>query len=563
MKKITVLFILINLFAIFSFTSCDLLFGNSGGFVDKGSDEEDIINENAYTSKMITTGTMNAVYLAQVNTTAMNVPNTNVAYVDDVYTAIFADDDLNNEENFATEKSFEQFLYEQDLELQNSIDLTNSRAASGDTPTYDTKDYEIGDTKIFYSQHAQNSKQYDEITTRCVYNKYNGNDSQCYVFVNSSEDNPEISGLYKNLGDIFNREYETITSVLGSPKYNEYLQNVYVPCSKKIFILLTDIFNDKNENTNNGVILGYFSSADLFTERICSKNGIKANQCEMFYIDSWALENMELQTYSTLFHEFNHMLNYVNKTLKSYNIDPNNVVNNEIWYTEMLSMIAEDYIEERLGIAANDIASTKARLGTFNENYNKGFLNWNIISNSLTAYANTYAYGAYLVRNFGGLELLKELAQNSFGNIESITAALQKVNPDCYYIIDDTKQKIDFMYTLRNFYNILLNIDEPESVQNNSNLDERYFTLNVSKDYDSEKHLGFEAIDLNNLVFKSGGNNYRYKVPQIGSAGYNQRKSIGPGGFLVQKVANSNCHSFKLNYKLNQIGILEYYLIRY
>lgn len=560
MKKIIPIFICLNIFTIGLFSSCDLLMNSILG---SGSNpyEEDIYS-NTYTSEMVTTNTLNEVYIAQVNVSSNVVPLTNVAYVDTIHTVLSADDNYIEKKTINAEKCFEQILFEQNKRLLESAEQY-SRAVNDDTSVYDTKDYKLGETKLFYSQHSPNSHLYDKITAKCIYNKYNRSESQCYVFVDEKEYDENLLSLYQNLGNLFNQEYDTITSVLGSPKYSNYIKNIFVPCSKKIFILLTDIFNDKDGDTNKGVVLGYFSSADLFTEQICTKQNAKTNQCEMFYIDSWALENMELQTYSTLFHEFNHMINYVNKTLASYN-SYSNRINNEIWYTEMLSMLTEDYIEERLGIVSNSFASTKSRLNNFNTSYNKGFLDWDEISDSLTAYANTYAYGAYLIRNFGGLELLKQIAQNTLANEESITAALQVVNPDCYYINDLVKTKIDFNYTVRKFYNVILNIEVPKSSQNSKNFDDRYFSLNIEKDYDRVNKLGFEAIDLNNLIFYINENMpFKYDPPTIKSAVYNQRKPIGPGGFLVQKVAQSNCYSFSLNYKPNQKGILEYYLITY
>ena len=60
------------------------------------------------------------------------------------------------------------------------------------------------------------------------------------------------------------------------------------------------------------------------------------------------------------------------------------------------------------------------RIFLFGTNYNYGFTDiWDseiYVKNPLIAYGNTYAYGAYLVRNKGGFELLKDIAQNEFIN---------------------------------------------------------------------------------------------------------------------------------------------------
>jgi hypothetical protein len=46
----------------------------------------------------------------------------------------------------------------------------------------------------------------------------------------------------------------------------------------------------------------------------------------------------------------------------------------------------------------------------------------------MISYADVYAFGAYLARNYGGAELVREMANNDTANVLSISQALGKIN---------------------------------------------------------------------------------------------------------------------------------------
>jgi hypothetical protein len=54
-----------------------------------------------------------------------------------------------------------------------------------------------------------------------------------------------------------------------------------------------------------------------------------------------------------------------------------------------------------------------------------GVTEWNTLDSN--SYAKGYAFGAYLLRNYGGASLLKEMLANNSTNIDSVTAALKTV----------------------------------------------------------------------------------------------------------------------------------------
>jgi hypothetical protein len=196
----------------------------------------------------------------------------------------------------------------------------------------------------------------------------------------------------------------------------------------KIQILLYDIGGDFN-NHSNGIVLGYFYSGDEYPDGTPSNKGIiYSNEAEIFYLDVEMLDANPTNMYSTLIHEFNHMINFNVKVLKT------GVASNfETWYTEMLSMLAEDAIGPLVGIPYvpatlnGNVIVERIHPTWLVYYYIAGAMQW-YDSNPLLYYASNYAFGAYLVRNFGGPELLSRIAKSSLGGRASLDQALRALN---------------------------------------------------------------------------------------------------------------------------------------
>jgi hypothetical protein len=122
------------------------------------------------------------------------------------------------------------------------------------------------------------------------------------------------------------------------------------------------------------------------------------------------------------------MINYNVKVLQT----SGNLSNYETWYTEMLSMLAEDAIGPLMGIpyipaTSNGNVIMERIHPAWLIYYAIGAMQWNT-SNSLPYYASNYAFGAYLVRNFGGPELLSRIAKMNLGGRASLDQALKALN---------------------------------------------------------------------------------------------------------------------------------------
>ena len=267
-----------------------------------------------------------------------------------------------------------------------------------------------------YLQQVTNGQLPTERTAQNFILKKSGNKCNIWVRTEGNEPTNIPDSKYDQLATDFDLCFNKEIAIYGSNVINIF-QNELISANEntKINILVYDISNDGTNTQNRSVIGGLFSSLDLFKTTIDANS----NAIECIHVDSYLLQtdvnnNTKFIT-STLIHEFQHLLHYINKSVKVLNGS-----RTETWYNEMMSLCAEEIFQSDLGVT--DSASPKSRLSMFNANYYVGFRNWN---NSLEHYANVYAFGAYLMRNYGGIRLIHEIATNNYVNEASITAAIR------------------------------------------------------------------------------------------------------------------------------------------
>ena len=131
---------------------------------------------------------------------------------------------------------------------------------------------------------------------------------------------------------------------------------------------------------------------------------------------------------STLAHELQHTIHYYQKAVK-HDFAPEH----ESWIDEMSSMMAEDFVHEKLMMGegprgvpydvptAGEPGNSHGRLPQFNY-YN--YLQASTWEYDPRYYSINYALGAYLARNYGGAALFGSIVQNDRGGTEAIEAAL-------------------------------------------------------------------------------------------------------------------------------------------
>lgn len=261
----------------------------------------------------------------------------------------------------------------------------------------------------------------------------------CYVWVkNDSKKSYTISPsdattLAQKFDDIYKQETfifgSNIPNIKDSAK--DSLDDVFItvdPNNTKIHIIVYDLDDDYNKN-QNAVLMGYFWSLDFYKNSFLHSAEIGetncSNECECIHIDSYMLKQNASEIYSTLGHEFQHLLHFVNKQLNTS--DGETIQISDTWFNEMMSMVCEDIMLTQL--FPNDPLATRHgpqnRLDLFNQTFYAGFITWFDGDAVLTSYANAYAFGAFLLRNFG-IDCIKDIASNEYVNELSVLRAVQK-----------------------------------------------------------------------------------------------------------------------------------------
>jgi hypothetical protein len=238
--------------------------------------------------------------------------------------------------------------------------------------------------------------------------------------LSSDESDNEVTQAQINaLADTFDEIYPLETNLMGYESGGGPAGKGGVDGDPQIQILVYDIDGDY-DNHQNGITYGYFYPHD-------ENEAPNSNKAEIFYLDSEMLDKDPDTVYSVLIHEFNHMINYNLKVLETGNYS-----NYETWYTEMLSMLAEDVIGPLVGITYNPSSPNghviHTRILYWLVSYmDYGAMQWND-EDALFYYSSNYAFGAYLVRNFGGPELLSLIAKSPKGGRDSLDESLRALN---------------------------------------------------------------------------------------------------------------------------------------
>ncbi|MDR2521041.1 MAG: hypothetical protein LBC72_00585 [Spirochaetaceae bacterium] len=235
----------------------------------------------------------------------------------------------------------------------------------------------------------------------------------------SSTDNKITPAQAQALADKFDAVYDKETLLFGFEYGGGAGGNGGVDGLSEIQILVYDI----DEDAAQGDVIGYFWWKDEVSQESLNASGrgdVKSNAAEIFYMDTYIADRYPSTAHSTLIHEFQHMINYNKKTLR---LDKNPAS----WYNEMLSMLAEDVLDEFISISMSNTGHpVLLRITKFLQGYNKiGVGEW--FSSDVQSYANNYAFGAFLARNFGGALLVKEMMDNDAVDKDSVTAAVNTI----------------------------------------------------------------------------------------------------------------------------------------
>ncbi|MDR0784503.1 MAG: hypothetical protein LBE74_01280 [Treponema sp.] len=353
-----------------------------------------------------------------------------------------------------------------------------------------------------------------------------------------SNDNKITTKQAQNIADKFDAIYGKETALFGY-EFGGGLQPTDANYGGKdgdvkIQILVYDIDYDYSRYQTNGTF-GYFWGKDHYDEA-----GYYSNLAEMFYIDAYFTDAALEGIYSTMVHEFQHMINFNEKQLKKGKLSTT-------WFDEMLSQLAEDVIGPFIGI---DVKSAdhpvNVRISYFLASYwKRGFTEWlnADFEESMISYANAYAFGAYLVRNFGGAALIKDVMENDYSNIDAIDAALEK-------------RGFSFEEALAQYGEALVFADDAHGSFNK--------TVTTTVNGIDYSFTGFDIWDIKNYSagqYYGGKFAYPARGPVVIDVGF--ISAMGPYSIFVQSCADWKNASDALSFELKkpENSAIDFYII--
>lgn len=314
---------------------------------------------------------------------------------------------------------------------------------------------------------------------------------------------------------------------------------------KLVNIVIYDIAGDYNSGNRCGIV-GFFHSKDFFQKSSLYTNVAKySNAGKYFYLDSAFCNydpqiglgesddsrvfpgtgNVSETAISTLFHEFQHMINFNQKNIKSG-------ASSATWYNEMLSMLSEDMMENALGFTSSSVY--KDRLPLFNSNYYMSGIDEFRTSNSIVSYSTAYAFGSWCARNFGGLEFITQVSTNSYVNMESIIQAIKSCTGKTY-----TDRQLFKMFIQACVFR------EPFAGNNG------FSTFNTNQTPSLETNEGknytLNTFNLFDSVFAFTMNNKNYTGPVIFSNEVGPR-IMRPHGFAIRYAGKATSDTITLTF---------------
>lgn len=328
--------------------------------------------------------------------------------------------------------SKENIFKKSNLYMKKSSRGISSRSSS------DFETYDVGDTRSFWIDVGTNNSNQTKFERISATLKVEGDYGYIWVansnydnYSSSNEDNYLKLSQLQTLSDTFDKMFQAETAIFGKTykeQYDEMWDYGLITPKEKISILIFDIGNDFTARQKTG-ILGYFWSKDMLPDDYTytyELGNLRSNEDEIFYMDVHFLDKFPNLALGTLVHEFQHMLHFVNKTVKFSDGESMS----ETWYDEMLSLLTEDLFAKELNVELSEMMDVYIK--SFMADYSsKGLTSW---YNDNLSYGYSYLMGAFVARNYGdGIEVVKEIASNEYFNIESIVEAIQTVTDDSYF----------------------------------------------------------------------------------------------------------------------------------
>ncbi len=302
-------------------------------------------------------------------------------------------------------------------------------------PTTGPQYYSVGDSVLFYDdnnnsvtaklriQHANGGETLNVWAPDSAWGGANG----VSVTDGNSVSDAFLLDSTSATNDIFHWE----TNIYGPPWGSTPYSNL-IPNDNTVNILFMPM-----GGSPSSTVIGFFYPRDNYL-RTSGTGSVTdySNQMVMFYMNSdvyriYGASDGQSYVISTLAHEFQHMIQFYQKTVLRAGGS-----GTDTWINEMMSMMTEDILADKMqvdgprGVAYSDPTDGTAnlpvggyltgRMPGFDANDDISLSSWGSV-NVLASYATAYAFGAFLERNFGGAQLLHDMMYNSYTDSRAIT----------------------------------------------------------------------------------------------------------------------------------------------
>ncbi|WP_312093596.1 Ig-like domain-containing protein [Niallia sp.] len=303
---------------------------------------------------------------------------------------------INNEE-YSFNKKMDQEAYKMDFVKPFDPEKSDSKKINKSMKSIQ-KSYQVGSSKSFWVTNVETNQDY-QLNATLLYSGAHAN-----VWVHNSQISKQQA---EQLGKEFDNKIYT-SDVTNFGKESD------VDGDGKVNILTYDI--QDGFSGSGGYVAGYFSPQDLYAYST-------SNRSEIFYIDTYPLMGMYSSkdvsaAYSTLAHEFEHMINYNQKVFVQGKTDM------DVWMDEGLAMAAEQiYLGEAL----------QSRIDYYNSDSNitngHSLIYWDYYGDTLANYSLSYLFMQYVKEQAGqGNRIFKEIINNKNTNYLAIQEVMQKYN---------------------------------------------------------------------------------------------------------------------------------------
>ena len=304
-----------------------------------------------------------------------------------------------NNQNYTFNKELKPTAYQRDVNklfniAKNSSKLVRKEYSIQSVPV-------VGDSKSFWvTNFVTNSD--SQISAKLL---YSGSKANVWVY------NNQITTLdAQKLG----REFDSGIQPLVTTKFGGASD---VDGNGKVNILCYDI--QDGFDGSGGYIGGYFWAGDLYVQSY-------SNQSEIFYMDTYPSMGTETtkdvtEAYSTLAHEFQHMVNFNRNVLIE-----GSIYSMDTWLDEAMAMAAEQ-------MYTGQVLSNRIDYYNYSTSITNGhsLLYWDENGDTLANYSLSYLFAQYLkIQAEQGDSIFKELLNDPNNDYRAVETVVKKyINP--------------------------------------------------------------------------------------------------------------------------------------